>query len=392
MSDNERVRILATPEATQRISRRAFLAGATVTAVGASTFITACGEGESEPTGGAGASPGPIEDQLNMYTWGEYDSPKVLKQFTSEVGPELQVDSYNSNEEMIAKLVAAKGTSGFDIVVPTGPFIPQMAANDLLEQIDLSRLPNFANVDPNYTGQTWDPDNTYSVPKAWGTTGYVYDTTKIDREMATWQDFLDVATTIASGQTSVLDSPDNVCGLYFWANDIPWTTTDPAQLDAAEDYLVNTLAQHIKKFDSYPGGGGIPQGTYWLAHAWNGDARQGILSNDDPDQWKWVLPTPRTEIWMDNWCIVKGGPNPNAAYAWIDFVLDPAVSLAELEYIGYHTAIKDIQPAAEEAGLDRLDMVFFTDEQIATFEAGEINDAQQRRVDIWNATKAAAGA
>ncbi|MDH4352935.1 MAG: spermidine/putrescine ABC transporter substrate-binding protein, partial [Actinomycetota bacterium] len=93
----------------------------------------------------------------------------------------------------------------------------------------------------------------------------------------------------------------------------------------------------------------------------------------------------------DNWCIPKGAPNPNAAYAWIDYVLDPGVSLKELSYIGYHTAIKGIEPAANEAGLDRLDIVFFTPEQIATMEAGELNDAQQKRVDIWNAMKAAAG-
>jgi spermidine/putrescine transport system substrate-binding protein len=392
MSNDDALRILASTDATSRLSRRAFLAGATVAAVGGSTLIAGCGSSEPESTAGAGGSPGPIEDQLNMYTWGEYDSPKVLKEFTASVGPKLQVDSYNSNEEMINKLVATKGTSGYDLVVPTGPFIPQMVANDLLEPLDLTRLPNFSNVDTVYLGQTWDPNNDHSVPKAWGTTGYAYDTTKIDREMTSWQDFLDVATTTASGQVSILDSPDNVVGLYLWAKDIDWMTTDTALLDEAEDYLVNTLASHVKKFESYPGSNGMPQGSFWLAHAWNGDARQGILSSDDPDRWKWVLPSPRTEIWMDNWCIPKGSTNPNAAYAWIDYVLDPGVSLKELSYIGYHTAIKGIEPAAKDAGLDRLDIVFFTPEQIGTMEAGELNDAQQKRVDIWNAMKAAAGA
>ncbi|MDH5278944.1 MAG: spermidine/putrescine ABC transporter substrate-binding protein, partial [Actinomycetota bacterium] len=267
MSNNDGLRILASTQATQRLSRRSFLAGATVTAVAGSTLITGCGSSEPEPTAGAGSSAGPIEDQLNMYTWGEYDSPKVLKEFTASVGPKLQVDSYNSNEEMVNKLVATKGTSGYDLVVPTGPFIPQMVANDLLEPIDLTRLPNFSNVDTVYLGQSWDPNNDHSVPKAWGTTGYAYDTTKVDREMATWQDFLDVASTTASGQVSILDSPDNVVGLYLWAKDIDWMTTDMALLDEAQDYLVNTLAPHVKKFESYPGSNGMPQGSFWLVHA-----------------------------------------------------------------------------------------------------------------------------
>jgi spermidine/putrescine transport system substrate-binding protein len=387
----ESVRLLAPSSVVEQVSRRAFLAGAGATVVGSSVFLTACGSDETSTGSTSGGADEPLEDQVFMYTWGEYDSPKVLKSFTKEYGPTLQLDSYNSNEQMISKLIAAKGTGGFDLVVPTGPFIPQMVDNDLLEELDLTRLPNFENVDEAYLNQPWDEGNKYSVPKAWGTTGYAYDSSKISKEMSTWQDFLDVATGEASGQVSILDSPDNLCGLYFWANDINWMTTDPAQLDACEDYMVNQMAPHVKRFDSYPGGGGIAEGSYWLSHAWNGDARQGIIDSGGND-WKWVFPGPRTEIWMDNWCIPVGVKNPNAAYAWINYVLDPKVSLAELSYIGYHTAVKGIEPAANEAGLERLDIVFFTPEQVETMESGELNDAQQRRVEISNKTKAAAGA
>jgi spermidine/putrescine transport system substrate-binding protein len=389
---NEPVKILANPVAAARISRRALLVGATGAAIGGSALLSACGGGsEAGSTAGAGSTPGAVEDTLNMYTWGAYNSPKVIKSFEAESGAKFTLDSYNSNEELIAKLTAAKGNSGYDLVVPTGPFLPAMIANDLLDPMDISRLQNFGNIEAQYTNQPWDPNNSHSVVKDWGTTGYVYDNTKIDREMKTWQDFLDVATTVASGQVSVLDSPDNIVGLYLWANDITWMTEDTAQLDAAEEYLTNTLAPHVKAFDSYPGGGGIPQGNYWLSHAWNGDARQGILASDNQDKWTWVFPGPRTEIWMDNYALAKNAPHPNAAYAWIDYLLQPEVSLKELEFIGYHTGVKDIQPSAEAAGVERLDMVFFTPEQVATMEAGELNSAQERRVEIANKMKAAAG-
>ena len=97
---------------------------------------------------------------------------------------------------------------------------------------------------------------------------------------------------------------------------------ETADLDACEDYIVNTLAPHIKAYDSYPGIA-LTEGKYALSHAWNGDARQGLLSTDDPDRYVWGLGAPVTELWMDNWCIVKGAQDPNAAHAWINFICDP---------------------------------------------------------------------
>jgi spermidine/putrescine transport system substrate-binding protein len=188
------------------------------------------------------------------------------------------------------------------------------------------------------------------------------------------------------------DDPGEITGMYYWANGIDWNTTDTADIDACEDYLVNTIAKHISAFDSYPGSGALPQGTHALLQIWNGDARLGISESDDPDKWVWRLGAPDTEIWMDNWAIAAGAPHPEAAHAFINFVLKPENSLRELDYIGYHTGGSDIQQIAEDEGLEMLDLVFFTPEQLATMHTAEVNEAQQRIVDIWNKMKAAAGA
>ena len=105
-----------------------------------------------------------------------------------------------------------------------------------------------------------------------------------------------------------------------------------------------------------------------------------------------MLGGPATEIWMDNWAIAVGAPNPEAAHAFIDYVLAPENSLAELDYIGYHTGGAGIEQAADGRRLEMLDLVFFTPEQIATMHEGEVTEAQERIVEIWNAMKAAAGA
>ena len=394
------IRILAPAAVAPRIraefNRRQFLAGAM--ALGGAGLLTACG-GDSDgdtasPTGDASprATGGDLEGQVSIYTWGDYDSPDVLDAFSEELGPEIRLDAFNSNEEMIAKLVAARGTSGYDIVVPTGQFIPQMVENDLLEPINKELIPNIEHVDEAFLGLEWDPENAYSICKAWGTTGYVYDNTVITRELTDWNDFIDAAKNEASGRTSLLDDPAELTGLYFWANGINWTTEDEADLQAAEDFLVGELAPHITAFDSYPGGSAIPQGQHVLMQSWNGDARLGIMESPDPDRWTWVLGAPATQLWMDNWCIAKGAPNIEAAHAFINFVLAPENVIEQTDYIGYHTGAKDVESMAEEAGLEMLDLIFFTPDQVSTMQEGAVNSAQQRIVDIWNKMKAAAGA
>lgn len=385
------IRILASRAGSQAITseltRRGFLAVAAGS--GATAFLAACsGPSTSEAPAATG---GALEDALAIYTWGDYDAPETLTEFTDAEGPQITLDSYSSNEEMIARLVAANGTSGFDVIVPTGVFIPQLIEQGLIQELNLDLIPNLANLDPAFAGQDWDPENAYSICKDWGTTGFVFDSTVITRDLVTWEDFLDAAQNEASGRTSLLDAPEDVTGLYFWANGIPWTTTDAADLDAAEDFLVNTLAQHISAFDSYPGSGAMQQGTQVLMQCWNGDARLGILESEDPDRWQWRLGAPDTELWMDNWCIPVGAPHPEAAHAFIDYVLDPTVSLQELDYIGYHTGVAGIEEAATAEGLERTDIVFFTPEQLETMHNGEVNEAQPRGVEIWNAMKAAAG-
>jgi spermidine/putrescine transport system substrate-binding protein len=394
----EGLRVLAPRSTAQRISRRYFLQGSAVALFSSSVLLAACGSddtggGGTSPSGGTGGVPTDLEDQLNFYHWAEYDDPKLFKQFTNDYGPTTKIDIYASNEEMIAKLSAAQGTSGYDIVVPTGVYIPQMVQLDLLAELDLSKIPNFANLETQYTNQPWDPNNAHSVCKDWGSTGWIFDTTVIKREINTWNDFIDVAKNEASGSTSVLDAPADLCGIYFWANGIPWTTTNQADLDACEQFTVNDLAPHIKAFDSYPGIA-LTQGNYALSQVWNGDARQGLIAVQDkePDRYTWGLGAPKTELWMDNWCILKEAQDVNAAYAWINFILTPEVSLKDLEFHGYNTGIKGVKEAAEQADLPYLDIVFFDDAQVATMEAGAVNSAQQQIVDIWDKAKAAAGA
>ena len=418
----EPISILAPESFRNALSRRSFLQLGTAAAGVA--FMSACGSSDgdggaadttvgSTPDSASGDStPGSASGEsilsqysnvinqssgtLAMFTWGAYNDPEIVGALAeSSLGVTMKVDYYPSNEDLVTKLSASNGSSGFDVVVPTGPFVPQMIEKGLLQKFDKSKLPNMANVDPLYLGRSWDPTNEYSVCKDWGSTGFFYDTTKITRELTTWNDFIDACMNEGSGRCSVLDSPGNITGMYYWANGINWTTEDPADIDACEAFLVDEFAQHLKGFDSYPSTA-VAQGAFDISMIWNGDARAAYGSildaGGNPDDWKWVLGAPATELWMDNYCIPTGAPNPDAGHAWINWLLTPEISIRDLVFHGYHSGMKNIDKLIAELAPDltRAEMIFFTDEQVATMQTGAVNSAQDRIVEIYDKIKAKA--
>lgn len=381
MSEHRIPKILVPRVREAELTRRLLLSGAV--GVGAALSLAACA-----PAGGSKGGNGGAAGTLRVYSWSGYDAPENLKSF----GAKVAVDSYSSNEEMIAKLVAARGTSGYDIVIPTGVFVPQMAENDLLEKLDLARLKNFGNIDEAFLGQEWDPKNEYTVPKYWGTTGFAYDTQVIKRELTSWDDFIDAAKNEASGRTSLADDPGEICSILCFARGWNQSTQDEQQLEEIRTFLVDELAQHISAFDSAPGSGAIPQGSQALVHTWNGEARRGILASKDPDRWKWVLPTPETNLWTDNWAIVKGSANVDAAYEFIDFSLGVEESARNIDFVGYGTGVTDAQQQLESENVELLGMIFPTPEESKRMYTGQINAAQETRMEIVAEMKARAGA
>ena len=400
------LRMLAPEGFREKLSRRAFLQGGTAIA-GFALVAAACGgssDGDSAEGGAENLASGDWSRVINqasgtlaMYTWGDYNDPELVGALAaSTLNVTMKVDYYGSNEDLITKLATSGGSSGFDIVVPTGPYVTQMIEKGLIQKLDKSLIPNMVNVDPNYLGKAWDPTNDYSVCKNWGTTGFIYDTSKISKELTTWQDFIDTCMGEASGNCSVIDAAPNYCGMWFWANGINWNTEKKEDIDACEKFLVEEFAQHIKAFDSYPSTK-LAEGAFSISMAWNGDARQAFTrieeAGGDPSVWKWVLGTPNTELWMDAYCVAAGAPNAEAAHAWINWDLIPEISIKDLSYHGYHTGMKNMSTLISEIAPDltRGEIIFYEDDQIATMQTQVITPALDRLIDILNKSKAKAG-
>src|SRR5690242_11421475 len=125
---------------------------------------------------GAGANAAE-EKELLLFNWSNYMSPDLLKRFEAETGIKVTLDTYDTNESMLAKLQA--GGAGYDVVVPTGPTLQQMIGDGLVLKVDASTMANYKNVKKPFDNPNFDPGRAYSVPYMWGTTGLVYDTAKV---------------------------------------------------------------------------------------------------------------------------------------------------------------------------------------------------------------------
>ncbi|GAA2089735.1 MULTISPECIES: polyamine ABC transporter substrate-binding protein [Brevibacterium] len=385
MSERNPVRVLAGHDTIGRLSRRTVLAG--MGAAGLS-LLASCGQrGMAESP----APDGQLESRLNVYSWGDYDPPELLEAWSADNDVRLQVDAFGSNEEMMAKLAASRGTSGYDIVVPTGIYIPTMVEHGLLQRLDHSLLPNLATMDPAFMDQTFDPGNVHSVCKAWGTTGFVYDAHRISGDPQSWQDFIDLAAGEASGATMLLEDAWEVCSIALAALGHDLNTVEPAELDEAAEIVVDRLAPHVR---AYMGNANtaMAQGSFALMQAFNGDARQGMLEADDPERWRFVFPTPSANLWMDTWCIATGAQNPDAAHAFIDWIIGPEQALAETDYIGYSTGSTAFAEPGIEDGFELAEIIFPEQHVLDRLVASEMNEGMQRRVEILTDAQTRSGA
>lgn len=380
------VRFLAPRAASTRLSRRALLAGFGVVGLGA---LSACGRNTTMAK--SPATDGKLESKLNMYSWGDYDNPDLIDAFKNDKDVLVQVDSFGSNEELIAKLSTSRGTSGYDVVVPTGANIPQMLEHDLLQEINLDLIPNFEHMDPNFTNQYFDPDNKYSICKAWGTTGFVYNTKKIAREMSSWQDFIDAAQKEAAGTTSLLEDPWEVSAIALAAQGYSLNTQDEKELDKARTIVLDQLAPNTKAYIGNAATGMI-QGSFTLLQAFNGDARQGLSEVSDPDTWKFVFPTPSANLWTDCWAIATGAPHPDSAHAFINQMISPKTAVEQLDYIGYPIGTKGLAEQAKKADLDEQDLIFPPQKVLDRLEPSKQTPADQIRTKIYADAQARSGA
>jgi spermidine/putrescine transport system substrate-binding protein len=270
-----------------------------------------------------------LSGTLNFTTWPNYFSQENLDNFTKQTGVNINVAVFGSNEEMLAKLQA--GSTGWDVFVPTNYTISTYKQLDLIEPLDLKLMPNYdpTTQDPRFLGPGNIDGVTYAVPKDWGTTGFIINTKETKQSPASWKEFFDLAQGELSGKVTVHDYQLTTIGSAAKALGYSFNTIDPKELAEVEKLLVATKPHLFGVTSDYQPA--MRNGDALLAMCWTNDAAQ--LHRDIPDM-KYVLGSDGGEIWVDHYAVVKGAPNREAAYAFLDYILTPEINAKEIQAHG----------------------------------------------------------
>jgi spermidine/putrescine-binding protein len=308
-------------------------------------LLSACAGGPSATT-----APEAEEKVLNLFAWSEYVPQALLDGFTAETGIAVNYDAYSSNEEMYAKIKA--GAGGYDLIQPSDYWVSLMGAEGLLEELDLTKIPNVANVDPSLPYDLYDPGHKYAIPYQWGSVAIAVNTEAVTEPVTSYNDLWDPA---YASRLVLLDDERQIIGMALLALGYDPNTIDEAELEAARVKLLE-LAPNIRLFDSDTPSTALLSGEADLGLIWNGE---GSIAHAEDPAIAYIYPDEGTIFWYDNLSIVKGAEHPEAAHAFIDYVLRPEASVlitAEFPYSNPNRAaleyLQDTNPEAYQAYVD----------------------------------------
>lgn len=317
---------------------------------------------------------GQVEDGLAVYNWSDYIAPGTGPAFGREFGVRLTYDTYESNEEMFAKLVS--GAAGYDLVVPSSYMLPAMHAMRLLQPVRHEWLANLGNLAPLFRDPPFDPGNAYTVPWQWGVTGIAWRRDRVAEAPVGWSVFRDRRW---AGRMTMMDDGREVLGAMLKARGRSLNATDSAALTQARDDAVAAKAL-LRAFKSAQVKADLVAGDVWIAQMWNGDAAQA--AREEPAI-AFMVPPEGSTIWTDSMVLLANAPHPRAAHAFLDYCLRPEVGAANADASGYGT------PNAAALARQQRPVAFPSAEERARLEYPEDLGAASETWDrLWTEVKA----
>lgn len=288
------------------------------------------------------AGPGTAGSQkvLNLYIWSNYIAPETIAKFEARHGVKVQVDLYDSNEALLAKLQA--GNAGYDIIVPSDYSVQVLIAQHLLQPLDHSALPNMRNLDPGFLDRSYDHGNRYSVPYFWGTTGIAYDRTKVAAPVDSWSALWDPR---YAGRVLMLDDAREAFGAALKLRGRSHNSTDPRLLEAARDDLLRQKAL-VRAYNSTNFEDVLLSGDVWLAQGWNGQFAKAM---DENPNLVYVIPKEGSTLFIDNLAIPSDARNRELAHAFIDFTMEPEIAAEICRTMKYSSPNQAAWPLLPEA-------------------------------------------
>ena len=315
----------------------------------------------TDPATGSPTAAAPAEEEkvLNVYNWSDYIAEDTLANFEKETGIKVTYDVFDNNETLEAKLMA--GSTGYDIVVPSLSFLARQIQAGGFQPLDRSKLSNYANLDLEVMKviAVNDPENAYSVPYLWGTTGIGYNVEKVQA---------------AFGGNAPLDSwdlvfkPENIaklkdCGVTLLdtgSEIIPtvlnYLGEDPNSFDPAviakAQAVLTAIHPYVKYYHSSQYINDLANGDICVAVGWSGDVFQAATRAEEAENGQtiaYVIPKEGAAMWFDMLAIPKDAKHPGNAHKFIDYLMRPDVIASVSNYVAYANGNAASQPMVDEA-------------------------------------------
>ena len=265
---------------------------------------------------------------VNVCSWGEYIDTDLIDQFEEETGILVNYQTVESNEALYSLLKS--GAGDYDIIVPSDYMISQLIEEGMLEKLDYEKIPNFSLVDDRFKNLSYDPENEYTVPYAWGTMGIIYNTAMVDEPITSWDAMFD---TQYAGNVLMFRNSRDAMATALLKLGYSLNTTDEGELREAFQLLADAKRQGVYQsfvmdeiFQKLEGGNAAI-GAYYA-----GDYLTMLDNNEDL---AFVIPEEGTNWFVDAMCMLKDAPHQEEAHEWINFIASTDASLANMDYIWY---------------------------------------------------------
>jgi len=289
------------------------------------------------------ASPAFAEGDLKVYHWFEYMPQELVDKFESETNIDVTIDTYDSNESMLAALKAGK-LGQYDVAVPADFMVGIMKADGMLDTFTPAEMTNLGNIDPKWVDVPFDPGRTSSIPYQWGSTSF-----SVNREV--YQGDIGSLSTIFNppselqGKINVLDSQNEVLILGSLYLGIPQCSTDRTQLKALNDMLL-AAKPYWASFGSDVAKDVLVSGDAAAGMIYNGFSAKARAEGAPVE---YVYPKEGHVVWMDNVVLLKDAPNRENAIKFMNFLLVPENAAAVTNYAAYSSGVLGVDPFLDDA-------------------------------------------
>lgn len=322
-------------------------------------------------------------ETLTISNWDGYLAPDAIANFAAQSGFEAELVVHATNEEIMGKLIASGG-AGYDVVFVSSPFAEILNQMGLAEPLDHNKIPNLANLYPEATQLAHDPGNVFSVPYTWGTTGLCYRS-DLMAAPTSWNDLLKPAADVA-GKITMLATDRWLLAAGFLANGMSVNETDEAKLNTVRDALI-AAKKTLLAYDDTTFYAKLVSGEAVMTQAWDGWCNYGITDNPAI---QYVIPKEGSDLWVDTMVILKGSENKDAAYAFVNYILDAQNHRWAAENILYKVPNKAAMDGLDPALAVTYPNMGITPAQLLTYEQlRDVGEAQRAYSRVVTEIKAA---